>query len=221
MRFLKKYLSAKSAIKAMAYLFVGLLSLVLWMIPILAGYRSPYDPIIFALWVIVVAVMCVDVYRRTSSQERRRQTTYVDRNRRIAYNELVGVFSYRNGCDLAESMGRAFATRFAKGPVAPPDPAEFEATAIIRTEEFTIDRGALESTSFDESDINEWRGAIEVLSTGRTYSFDSYGALEDMLCPLTNIDAISILGKCPDAKTANCMNNTPIIKAQHRGTSAA
>lgn len=221
MRLLKKYLSTKSTIKTVLYLCVGLLSLVLWMIPVLAGYRSPYDPLIITLWLLVVAVMCVDVYRRTCTQERRRQTTYIDRNRRIAYNEIIGEFAYRNGCDLTEAMGRAFSSNHAKPSVNPPDPSCFEATAIIRTEMFTIDRNLTSVNAFDESAVDEWSGAIEVISTGRTYSFDSYGALEDVLCPLTHIDAISIVGKCPDAKTPSCMNNTPIIKAQHRRTTPA
>lgn len=155
-------------------------TLLLWYLPVLFGYHSPYDGIFFVAWLVLVAFLIVFWFLKKSSSERLQRTAYLDLAHSVGYSQMGGSFSFASSEDLMDNLVAQLSRKLPALQRMEKPPEGFAPSVVVNTYKFLSHVGSQASLPL----VDEWQGDVQVLCAGnsqKTHLFNSEMQLETIL----------------------------------------
>ncbi len=162
---------------------IGVISvgtLLLWYLPVLFGYHSPYDGLFFVAWLVLVAFLVVFWFLKKNSSERLQRTAYLDFVHCLGYSQMGGSFSFASKEDLMDKLVAQFSRKLPAMARMENPPEGFAPSVVVNTYKFLSHAGPQAVLPL----VEEWQGDVQVLYSGngqKTHLFNSEMQLEAIL----------------------------------------
>lgn len=155
-------------------------TLLLWYLPVLFGYHSPYDGLFFVAWLVLVAFLTVFWFLKKSSSERLQRTAYLDFAHSVGYSQMGGSFSFISREDLMDKLVAQCSRKLPAIPRIEEPPEGFAPSAVVNTYKFLARVGPQTALPL----VEEWQGDVQVFCSGngcKMHLFNSEMQLESIL----------------------------------------